>query len=102
MRRALILLACLSLAAAGCNSSQRERQDQEVEVMLDDVPPAVRETLSRESGGAPVGKIVREQEGKKTVYEAMITKGAKTWAVEVDESGKVLEREEAKGGGRDD
>ena len=102
MRTALVLIAGLSLAATGCNSSNREPEEPEVEVTLDQVPPAVRETLSRESGGAPVGKIEREDEKGKTVYEAMITKGGKTWEIEVDEGGKVLAREEAKGDDRED
>ena len=99
MRRAptfaVVLLATIPLVAGGCSTSRREREENEVEVTLDQLPPAVRDTVSRESGGAPVGKIQREREKGKTVYEAMITKGAKTWEITVDESGKVIEREEA-------
>jgi uncharacterized membrane protein YkoI len=102
MRRTLILLAAAPFIAAGCAANQRERDENEVEVTLDQLPPAVRETISRESGGAPVGKIEREDEKGKTVYEAMITKGGKTWEVEIDESGNVVGREEAKGSDRED
>ena len=102
MRRTLILLAAAPLIAAGCAASKHEKEENEVEVTLDQVPEAVRETISRESGGAPVGKIAREDEKGKTVYEAMITKGGKTWEVEIDESGKVLEREEANGNDKED
>ena len=101
MRRTLMLLAMLSLAATGCQS-EREAEGREVEVTLDDVPAAVREAISRESGGAPVGKIAREDENGRPVYEAMITKDGKTFEVEFDETGKVLEREEVKGGDRED
>ena len=98
MRRALSLVTCLTLIATGCSTSNRDREDddgREVEVTLDQLPPAVRDTLSRESGGAPVGKVMRENENGKTLYEAMITKGGKTWELEVDEAGNVVEREEA-------
>ena len=102
MRRALTLLAGLTFAAAGCNTSQRERESDEVEVTFDQVPPAVRETLSRESGGDPVGKIVVEREKGKAVYEAMITKAGKTWEIDIDEAGNVVEREQVKARGRGD
>ena len=102
MRRALFVASLLAVAATGCSTSDRARDDdrdeREVEVTLDQLPPAVRETVSRESGGAPVGKIMREDEKGKTVYEAMITKGGKTWEVEIDEGGNVLEREAADDG----
>ena len=96
MRRAIALLAGLTLCVAGCNTSHSEREENEVEVTLDQLPPPVRETVSRESGGAPVGKIEREQEKGKTVYEAKIMKGTKTQEVKIDESGKVLGRENVK------
>ena len=101
MRRTLILLAAAPLFAIGC-AGNREREENEVEVPFDQLPPAVRETFSRESGGAPVGKIEREDEKGKAVYEALITKAGKTWEIEVDEGGKVLSREEAKGDDRED
>ena len=93
MRRAYVLLAGLTLCVTGCNTSHSEREENEVEVTLDQLPPAVRETVSRESGGAPVGKLEREQEKGKTVYEATIIKGSKTQEVKIDESGKVIGRE---------
>jgi uncharacterized membrane protein YkoI len=102
MRRAMILLAGIPLIAAGCASHQREKEENEVEVTLDQLPPAVRDTITRESGGAPVGKIEREDEKGKAVYEAMITKGGKTWEIEIDESGKVLERKVATGKDKED
>jgi uncharacterized membrane protein YkoI len=102
MRCRWVLAASVSLGSlapvGGCQTHREPRED-EVEVTLDQVPAAVKETLTRESGGAPLGTIERETEKGRTVYEARITKGGKTWEVEVDEGGKVLEREEA---GKDD
>lgn len=95
MRYPLVLLTLIALVIAGCANSQRERDENEVEVLFDDVPQAVRDALTRESGGAPVGAITRETENGRAVYEAKITREGTTWEVEVDESGKVLEREEA-------
>ena len=95
MRRTLVVAAAAVLAVAGCKSGNREAKEREVEVTFADLPQAVKETLTRESGGAPVGAVHRETEKGRVVYEARITKGAKTYEVEVDESGQVLEREEA-------
>ena len=99
MRRAVTIALTMStllpVVAAGCRSSRRAREQKGSEVTLDQVPAAVRDAFSRESGGAPLGTIEREQEKGKTVYEANITKGAKTWSVEVDEAGNVIKRTEA-------
>jgi uncharacterized membrane protein YkoI len=94
MRRILVLLAGATVLGSGC-ASNREPKENEVEVTFDQLPPAVRETFTRESGGAPIGKIERENEKGKTVYEATIARAGKTWEIEVDESGNVLQREEA-------
>jgi hypothetical protein len=99
MRRAVTLALALSillpLAAPGCRNAQRGQEHKGAEVTLDQVPAAVRDAFSRESGGAPLGTIVRKRENGKAVYAANITKGAKTWNVEVDEAGKVIRRKEA-------
>src|SRR5947208_1189605 len=89
---ALALAGVGPLLSAGCKSSNHEREENEQEVTLDQVPQAVRDTFSRESGGAPMGTVKREREKGKTVYETRITKGARTVEVEVDEAGNVLRR----------
>ena len=96
MRYVTALFVAAVLVAAGCNSSNREREDADgVEVTLDQVPQAAQDALSRESGGAPMGTVRREMENGRPVYEATFSKGGKSWDVEVDENGKVLEREPA-------
>ena len=92
MRYALIVLAGM-LAVGGCKSMQKEPKEEEIEMTLDQVPPAVREAITRESGGTPVGKIERERETGRTVYEIEMTKDGKRTEVEFDESGRVLKRE---------
>jgi len=91
---ASVVFAGLPLLTAGC-AQQREPKEDEVELTLDQVPPAVKETLTRESEGAPMGTIERENEKGRAVYETRVTKGGKTWEIEVDENGKVLERKVA-------
>src|SRR5438552_6970768 len=53
---------------ASPGSSEPEEQN-EVKMTLDQVPPAVRETLTRESGGAKIGRVDKEMQDGKTVYE---------------------------------
>jgi hypothetical protein len=94
---ALALLGIVPLLATGCkSSSNHEREENEQEVTLDQVPQVVRDTFTRESGGAPMGTVKREQEKGKTLYEVRITKGAKTVEVEVDEAGNVVRRRDVK------
>ena len=96
MRYAPALVVAAMLVAAGCNSSNREWEDTDaVEVTLDQVPQAARDALTRESGGAPMGTVRREIENGRPVYEATFSSGGKSWEVEVDENGKILDREAA-------
>lgn len=92
MRIHLIAVAGLALAVAGCGNSHRD-EGGEVKMTLDQVPPAVRETITREAGGSPVGEIEREQENGRTVYEAAVTTGGKKVEIKVDGDGKLLGRE---------
>src|SRR3712207_5936978 len=82
-----VAVACL---LAGCQ--QNERGGNEERVSIEDVPPAARAALERETGGE-LTHVEREDEGGQAVYEAEYTKGGKTWSVEVDENGNVLENE---------
>jgi hypothetical protein len=97
MRYVLAMIIAAPLVTTGCKSTNGEREEDAVEVTLDQVPPATREALARESGGAPMGTVRREMENGRPVYEATFSKGGKSWEVEVDENGKVLDREPADG-----
>jgi uncharacterized membrane protein YkoI len=95
MRIGSITATVLALTAlvAGCQN-KGESEENSVKMSIDEVPTAVRATFEREAGGAPITNVEREDEGGKAVYEAEFTSGGKKWSVEVDESGKVLEKEE--------
>ncbi len=81
-------------AAAIFLGCQQEGREKSTEITLTDVPPAARAALERETGGERITRIEREDEGGRPVYEAEYTKDGKTWSVEVDENGKVLESEQ--------
>lgn len=65
MRTPLLLSALLLIAAAGCASD-----DHDAKVPLSDVPANVRDTLTREAKGAPIGDVEKETEDGRLVYEA--------------------------------
>lgn len=75
-------LAMSAVAQAG------EKKHQEENITTSDVPAAVQQAAETEAKG---GKIVRwEKEGKN--YEATIEKDGKQWGVEINASGKVLNK----------
>lgn len=79
----LILPAALSfsgLAAAG--------QD----VTLDQLPPAVRATLEKETKGGSIKDIEKDREGGKDIYEVEFTLDGHDWELDIAADGKLLEK----------
>jgi hypothetical protein len=60
------------------------------DVRLDELPPAVKQTVERETKGGIVRDIERDQENGKNVYEVEYTKGDDRWELHVASTGKVL------------
>ena len=74
--------------AFGVIAQAGEKKHEEESVRASDVPAAVQQAAETEAKG---GKIVRwEKEGKN--YEAVIEKDGKQWGVEINASGKVLNK----------
>jgi hypothetical protein len=97
-----VVAISLALFVSEPSAFTKEREHEEEGVSSSDVPAAVRQAAETEAKG---GKIVRwEKEGAH--YEAVIEKGGKEWGVEIDSSGKVLnkhdERKEHKEKGEKD
>jgi plastocyanin len=81
---AIALSAGLTFGAA---AQAKENHEEEI-VGQADVPMAVQKSAEDEAKG---GRIVRwEKEGKN--YEAVIEKNGKKWGVEINDSGKVLNK----------
>lgn len=94
------ILVTAVVAVVGCNQADRvERDDdaeeQEARMPFDQAPPAVRDALTREAQGATIDSVEHEVENGRNVYEAKVAVGGENWEIEVDESGKVLEKERA-------
>jgi len=60
---------------------------------MEDLPPAVQETVKAESAGGEIKELVLETEGDKTFYEVEFEKDGKEHEVKIAEDGTVLERE---------
>ena len=60
------------------------------DVKLDELPPAVKQTVERETKGAVVKEIERDDEDGKIVYEVEYTKAGTRYEMHVGATGKVL------------
>jgi uncharacterized membrane protein YkoI len=60
---------------------------------MEDLPPAVLETVKAESAGGEIKELALETEEGKTFYEVEFEKDGKEHEVKIAEDGTVLERE---------
>ena len=91
MRLPIGLLAAILIL--GCSHANKEKEEgNEVAVTMDQVPPAARDALKREAGGAAITKIDKETSGGKTVYETDVMINGKNWEIKVDEAGNVVSK----------
>jgi hypothetical protein len=70
-----------------------DKNENETPTSLDKIPAPARSSLLREAGGSPIINVMQEMENGRTVYEAHVKKGNDLLGIEVDETGKVLKRE---------
>ncbi len=74
-------------------SADKDDDDaQEVEVKLEDLPAPVRQTLTKAADGGTIKEIEKETENGKTVYEAEVVIGGKTYEIKISESGKLISK----------
>jgi len=69
------------------------REDDEVEVSLDQVPAAVKATILKEAAGHKIEEIERETRGGRTVYEAEWKADGKEIEIKVAPDGTLLKKE---------
>jgi hypothetical protein len=94
---AWIVIGAVSLGLVGCNASNQHKEQEkeegnEVQITTDQLPPAVRDTMQRESGGAALTKVEKETKEGKTAYEADTTIGGKNYEIKVAEDGTLLKK----------
>ena len=62
------------------------------DVTVEQLPPAVRATVDRETQGGQIKDIERDREGGQVVYEVEFTLDGKAYELDIAEDGKLLER----------
>ena len=94
-----LTLALPLMLACGCQSANshaakeaEEAEGPEVKMKLDQVPPAVRDTLTREAAGATIGDVDKEQKHDKNVYETDVMLGGKNYELKVAEDGTLVSK----------
>jgi hypothetical protein len=94
----LIVSAAVLAALAGCaanqghNEKEKNENENEVAITIDQLPPAVRDTMNREAGGGTLSKIEKETKEGKTSYEADTTIGGHPYEIKVAEDGTLLKK----------
>ena len=82
----------LSLFLGGCQGKGTPESNDKM--TIDEVPPQVRTSLRRESGGTPIESINRHELKGNVTYEAILQSEGKMWNVDVDEQGRLLRRQQ--------
>ena len=84
-------LGVLIAGSLGLGSLAWADEDEEP-VTLDQVPPAVRATIQRESRGATLEDLHLEADRDQTVYGAEIVKDGQAYEVHIARDGTVINR----------
>ena len=87
----LMAVVCLALCIGAVATKQA--LDKEKEVLIDEVPPAVKATILAEANGAPIQEIEMETEDGKTVYEAEVIIDGQEVDIVVAPDGTLLGKE---------
>lgn len=96
MRIGFILAGAVALSV-GCShmhggKDAEGEEKNEVKMSINDVPPAVRDSLNREAGGQMIKSVDREEQNGKTIYETDVMMNGKNWEIKVDENGKTISK----------
>jgi uncharacterized membrane protein YkoI len=66
----------------------------DMQVFLDETPPAVQAAIQKEAAGGKCGEISKSVEDRKVSYELTINKAGKSISLTLDSKGGILSREE--------
>lgn len=62
------------------------------QVRLEDLPPAAKAAVEKETKGGTISEIEREKEKGKAVYEVEYEKDGMKWEVKFSQTGAIIER----------
>src|SRR5215813_15255630 len=92
MKYIISLIAAATVLALGAWTPLFAEEENEQTVKMSDLPAAVQTTIKDKAGSNEIIKIEKKTEEGKTVYEAVVNKSGKEWAIEVDQNGKFLKQ----------
>jgi hypothetical protein len=87
------IAAALPLLGPPVFAHEKGEHHKHKSVKMEDLPPAVQDTFRQEAGTGKVEELRKEKKASgEVIYEAEIVKDGQGTDIEVDSSGKVLER----------
>ncbi|PYL37211.1 MAG: hypothetical protein DMF34_11205 [Verrucomicrobia bacterium] len=94
MKKTIVAISIAVIGSLTCPVFLTAAEEKEETVKMFDLPTAVQTTIKDKAGKKEIVKIEKKTEEGKTVYEAVVNKKGKQWAIEVDASGKFLKNYE--------
>ncbi|HAF02371.1 MAG TPA: hypothetical protein DCO65_06000 [Spartobacteria bacterium] len=94
MEKIITTISVAIILGLACPLISSAEEEKEMTVKMSDVPEAVQKTIKDKAGKHEIVKLEKKTEEGKTVYEAVVNKKGKQWAIEVDANGKFLKKYE--------
>src|SRR5215472_7259680 len=92
MKKTITAISIAIIGSLACPVLLTAAEENEQTVKMSDLPAAVQTTIKDKAGTSEIVKIEKKTEEGKTVYEAVVNKSGKEWAIEVDQNGKFLKQ----------
>ncbi len=93
INRWLLSSLCVAGMTVAVTASVRAADEEnEVTMKIDDVPAAVKTTITKEADGTAVTKVDKQTDGGKTVYEADAKIGNTNYEILVAEDGSLISK----------
>ncbi len=90
------LASTLALSACAANdkhaAGKQEDEGDEIKMKIDDVPPPVKATITREAEGAAVANVDKEMDEGKTIYEADAMISGTNYEIRVADDGSLISK----------
>ena len=94
MKKIITTISVAIILGLACPLISSAEEEKEMTVKMSDVPEAVQKTIKDKAGKHEIVKLEKKTEEGKTVYEAVVNKKGKQWAIDVDANGKFLKKYE--------
>jgi uncharacterized membrane protein YkoI len=96
MKKSWLAVAFVGLGLMGCASmhhgEEKDSDDNEVKISMDQAPAPVQATLQTETSGGKITDLDKEADDGKTIYEADATIGDKAYEIKVAEDRTLLKK----------